>query len=202
VNRLEILFYYLALLFGLIGFVKDSFATERMRLEFAEKGYTYQARFTELETCKLSSLVNDDITGADIGDASLKFYNSSDVELVAGTQAELDANCTATKLTWEPVYNMELIGGSARILTTPINDMYVHVRGVPDLTPAQGGSKDMVCGANLKFLLAKDDIIFDGRASKPMAYNATYHTNKMLVKFSGSVGEKVRLMIKWEHYKQ
>ncbi len=99
---------------------------------------------------------------------------------------------------WEPTYNFELIGGSAGILNIPTNDVRVWCVGVPDLTPAQGGTKVMVSGINFRF---KDFITLDGRVVKRMTYSPTYHSNKMRKIVTHEAGEKHRIEIVWEHYK-
>lgn len=177
---------------------RDADNAKMFRLKQAKKGATYQARFIHIETSVLSSLVNLDADGNDIGDGTLKFYkddNGSMVEIT--TQAELDTDCICTVLDWEPSYDYELIGGQAFSLSKPTDDYRMYCIGVPDVPANLGGSKAMINNANFRF---HDHYKIDGRTSKVMVYDATYHTNKMRKVIHHPAGGKLKFQILFEHY--
>lgn len=174
----------------------DSDGTSLSRIKAATAGWTYQSRNIEVVTSKLTSVFNNDHTGLGWGDAVVKFYDMNDVELT--TQNDLDTSCVKTVLDWEPLYDMELIGGSATIAAAPADDVRIWCVGVPDLVPAVGGTKIMVSGINFKF---NRTVNLDGRVAKKMLYSATYHTNKMRTILTHPAGEQHAMSIVWEHYK-
>lgn len=174
------------------------------RLKQATAGYTFQARAIEFETAVDGSLVNQNPTdGTDWGDATLKFYKD-----VSGTWTECtdttdrDNNCERTVLDWEPNYDMDLIGGFLDFETKPTVDVLISCIGVPDLTEAQGGTKIMISNINAKYL-SEGSVRIDGRTTKHMLYNATYHTNKMrfIILHPKGTNNKHKLQVVWEHFK-
>jgi hypothetical protein len=166
------------------------------RTKMATAGWTYQARFMEFTTSLLTSIKNDDVDATDHGDATIKFYDDQDVELTV--QGDLDTDCVKTVFCFEPIYHMELIGGSIKASPTPTNDVYMWCIAVPDLTQAQGGSKNMINQLNLKI---KPEMSIDGRTPKRMNYDAVYHTNKLCKTFKHNAGDQCKIMVEIEHFK-
>ena len=152
-------------------------------------GWHLEAQCVEFQTSKLSSIFNEDKDGNDLGFTTIKFYNSSDTELTAGTQTELDNNCVKTVLTWEPGHDYEILGANIEQASTPTTDVRLWVTAVPDLTPAQGGSIPFIQGGlNLRRIGAGGELNVDGKVPKLMSYDATYHTNKFEVLVQHDVG--------------
>jgi len=161
-----------------------------LRAQYATPGWTYQLRVFEFETSVLNSLYNKDAAGSDIGDVTFKLYDSSDVEITV--QATADAQCVKTVVDWEPTHDYEIVGGKILAKTTPGVDMRLYVIGVPDVPAGSGGSKAMVSGANLSYPNDKM-VIADGRASKYMKYDDTYHTNKLRFILIHPAGAKCKM---------
>ena len=158
------------------------------RTKITKTGWHFQLHGVEFCTSGLGSLYNKDKEGADLGFCSLKFYNSSDVELVAGTQAELDSNCTKTVMDIEIDHDIEVIGGTVEQPTPPTTDIRMWVTAIPDLTIAQGGSVEFAQGGvNLRYISKNLDL--DGKTPKLLPYSATYHTNKFRVTMRHAAGE-------------
>lgn len=178
---------------------KDLDSSILVRTKAAPQGWTFQARSVEFETSQLSSMYSKKNTLDDYGDCTIKFYDSNGTELT--TQGTCDSSCVKTVLDFEPVYDFEIIGGLSKIAATPTNDVRLWVVGVPDVSVESGGSKEMISGINLKFITANDRLIVDGRTSKRMAYNATYHTNKLRIIVRHTAGEKHKIMMVFEYYK-
>lgn len=171
----------------------------RSRLKMAPHGWAYQARGIEFETSKLSSLVNNDKDGVDIGDVTLKFYNSSDTELT--TQTDLDSSCVKTVIEFEPTHDYEVIGGFISMVGTTTQDIRVYCIAVPDIPAAAGGSKVMINQLNMKYIGESDRLIIDGRTPKRMNYDATYHTNKLRKEFHHPAGAKCEFTIVFEIFR-
>jgi len=174
----------------------DGDGSSLLRTKMATAGWTYQARFIEFETSKLSSVKNEMDDGTDYADATIKFYNASDVELT--DQPTIDTDCVKTVFCFEPVYDMEVIGGSTTASPTPTNDVYLWLIGVPDVPANLGGSKVMINQLNLKI---NPTFEVDGRTPKRMNYDATYHTSKLCSVIKHNAGDQCKIMMEVEHFK-
>lgn len=177
----------------------DEDGTQIVRPKFAPKGWTYMARGIEFKTAQLDSVQNKQHDGADWGDVVFKCYNSSDVEVTV--QATADTTCVKTVVDWEPLYDYSIVGASAVVKETYAGDLRVWAVAVPDIPYNLGGSKRMISGVNMKFKDVHDAFEFDGRTSKRMIYDATYHTNKIRVIFKHDAGEKIDVLVIWNHYR-
>lgn len=166
------------------------------RTKMATAGWTYQARFIEFTTCLLSSVKNDKPDDTAWNDANIKFYDDLDTELTV--QGDLDTDCVKTVFEFEPLYNMEIIGGSIKANPTPTNDLYLWVVAVPDIPEGSGGSKNMINQLNLKMT---PEHSIDGRTPKRMNYDAIYHTNKFHLTFRHNAGAQYKIMFEVEHFK-
>lgn len=166
------------------------------RLKMAPAGWTYQLLSLEVTTSLLNSLVSLHRDGTSRGDATIKFFNASDVELT--DQTTMDSTCTKTVFEFEPSYDYEIIGGFVSIADQPVNDVRMWVVAVPDVPAAYGGSKVMANGPNFKF---KTMIETDGRVAKRLSYDATNHTNKLQFVIKHTAGEQHNLMLNLEFYK-
>lgn len=176
----------------------DSDNTALYRLKMSPEGWHYQAHGITFTTATLNSLLNNDETGTDIGDASLTFLDASQIALT--TQATIDTSCVATCLDFEPAYDYSIVGGQMFAPSGLTIDLRVHVIAVPDLPSAYGGSKIMVENVNLKNF-AGSSLIIDGRTAKRLNYDATLHTNKMRVIINHAILDKKEIHIVWELYK-
>lgn len=175
----------------------DGYMLQRPKM--APKGWTFQARAIEFETAKLGSIYNKKHDGSNWNDATLKFYDDEDNELT--TQGDILASGVKTVLDWEPLYDYEVVGGFLSRITTISQDVRCHIIAIPDLTEGQGGSKLMVSGINLQYIDDGDRLTVDGRTSKRLNYNATYHTNKLRIQLDHPAGSQNKLMVVFEHYK-
>lgn len=150
------------------------------RNKITKSGWHFQLHGVEFHTSKLSSVFNEDVDGNDLGFTTIKYYDNTDTELVAGTQTELDNNCVKTVVDWEPTQDIDVIGGILEQASTPSSDVRLWVVAVPDLTVAQGGSVPFTQGGiNLRYV--NNNIDLDGKTAKTLSYNATYHTNKFRI---------------------
>lgn len=181
----------------------DTDGAPLQRTKMTKTGWHYQCHAIEFISSKLASVHNADRTDTDLGFTSIKFYNSSDVELTAGTQTELDNNCVKTVITLEQEYDFEIIGGNIYQGSQPSVDVRLWVTAAPDLTVAQGGSVPFCQGgANLKHMGAGLVFDIDGKTPKMMAYNATYHTNKFEITLHHPTGHQHAMMMIMKLYRE
>jgi uncharacterized protein (UPF0333 family) len=186
---------------------RDSDGRAVSRVAAANKGATYLAHPIEMETSKLSGCYSKDYTGTDRNDFSMRFYNSSDVELTAGTQVELDSNCVKTVITWKPAYDYELVGGNMHQITQPTNDIRLWVIGGmfdPNDNPVTGYVAEFAGGINMAYFAPSEQLETDGRASKFMAQTtegAPYPTNTLQFIIRHNTGDNHKLKIVLEYFR-
>jgi len=164
----------------------DSNGIPLARTKITKSGWHFQLHGTEFLTSKLNSTYNKDKAGNDLGYTTLKFYNASDVELVAGTQAELDSNCVKTVFTWEADQDIDIIGGILEQPTPPNSDVRMWATAIPDLPTPNGSVPFTQGGINLRYISGNLDL--DGKTAKTLPYNNTYHTNKFEILVKHGVG--------------
>lgn len=182
----------------------DTDGAQIVRNKAAKKGWTYAAVPIELSTSSLStSIYSKLVDGTDRAGITLKAYDSNDAEVTtAGTDNVNLATIVKTVLDLEFPYNFEIIGGILRTETSIDSDMRLWIIAVPDISAAYGGSKEMCGGLNLKYLAPNNEFAVDGRVTKYMTYNATYHTNKIRFIFLYPAGTTERLLVTMEIYRQ
>lgn len=178
---------------------KDADGSVIIRPKAAKAGWTYHLTAPEFCTSKIDSLYHKDITGTDLNQCTVKYYDASNVELT--TQGTCDTDCVKTVFSFEPPFDYEIIGGTVKTVGAVSIDVRCWVIAVPDVPAIYGGSKVMVQNVNLKFIDPNNGIEADGRASKYMTYSATNHTNKLQLTLKHPVGHKEDIMMAFEIYK-
>lgn len=160
----------------------------------AAAGWVFSLIPIEFSTAKLNSLHAKKPDGTSRAGISYKIYDANDAEI---TDAQNEGNAVKTVIDFEPPHDYEIIGGYVQQKVTPTTDMRMWVVAVPDVPEAYGGSKEMVGGVNLKFIDPTDKVNADGRVAKYMAYNATYHTNKLrlIVKHDAGIQHDLLLIL-------
>lgn len=174
-----------------------------VRIKAAKKGWTFGAIPIEFRTSEIGSLYSKLVDGSDRAGITLKFYDSNGTEIT--DQGLLEINETGivrTVVDFEPPYDYEVIGGTLRIGTDIAFDCRLWIIAVPDVSTNDGGSKEMAGGLNLKFLAPQQVFHVDGRVSKTLTYNATYHTNKLRFIFQHQAGTKTDIHINVELFRQ
>lgn len=169
----------------------------------SKKGWSAQLHSISLSTSDLDSCYNKDKDDNDLGFTTYKLYDAQDAEI---TLEANEVNAVKTVLEWAPNYDYEIIGGSFKQSIVPVTNIHAWVIGVPDLTPAQGGSVPFADGGmNLKFTGTGAVIDFDGRASKFLPYQTPTlpdgWTNKLQFTLRHTAGVKHDLQIMLEIFK-
>jgi len=175
----------------------DSDGVPLSRTKVTQTGWHYQIHCIEFDTGLLNSKYNKDINGNDLGFLTVKYYDANNVELVAGTQLELTENCVKTVATWEPGYDIDIVGGLLLQDTRPTTNVRMWVVAVPDVPVQYGGSVPFAQGGlNLKHIVGSIDI--DGLVPKYLFYDATYHTTKfqITVKHDLAVQHPIHMVFK------
>lgn len=174
----------------------DSENAPIQRSKTAPTGWTYHAHSFEFKTSE-SFIYDKQPDDSDYGFCVQKFYDADDVEITENLATE----CVTSVIDFEPTHDFEVISGRVYVKDEITNeDVRLWVIAVPDI-PAPTGYKIMVSGLNLDFVDEYQPITTDGRVSKRMNYNATYHTNKLRFVVKHPVGKVVNLMILMEMYK-
>lgn len=168
------------------------------KIAAARPGWTYLLLPIEVTTAKLGSLDSKLVDGTNRPGITLKFYNASNEEV---TDAQYENTIVKTILDFEPAFDYEIVGGYIQQLTRPTTDVHLWVIGVPDISEAYGGSKEMVGGIDLRFVDPADKVQTDGRASKYMTYSAAYHTNKLRLVLKHNAGLQHDIMICFEIFR-
>ena len=171
------------------------------RNKVTKTGWTFNRANIKFETSSKDSLRFKSVDLVDLPGATLKFFNASGTDITAEAQGVLDSDCVLTQVDFEPPYDNEIIAGSLVLFDEPVNDMWLWVIGVPDIPAAYGGSKEFVTEEALHMLGPKQILEADGRASKPLSYSATYHTNKIRAIIRHAAGEKVRMQMTYQQFK-
>lgn len=184
---------------GIVTATKDVDGSVIIRPKAAKAGWTYHLTAPEFITSTINSLYHKDVAGTDLNQCTVKYYDASNVELT--TQGTCDTDCVKTVFSFEPPFDYEIIGGTVKTIGAVSVDVRAWVIAVPDVSAAYGGSKVMVQNVNLKFIDPNNGIEADGRASKYMVYNATYHTNKLQLTLKHPAGHKENIMMAFEIYR-
>lgn len=176
----------------------DADGVQVLRPKAAKAGWTYFMCPIEFTTAKLSSVYCKKHDDTNRAITTYKIYDSNGAEITA---VENEGNAVKTVVDVEPTYDYEVIGGQLQQHTKPTTPVRLWVVGVPDVPENSGGTKEMVGGVNLKFIDPTDKVHADGRVSKYMTYNATYHTNKLRLIFRHDAGVQHEVMMVLEMFK-
>jgi len=193
----------------------DSDGANLIRVKTTKTGWHFEPRSLDFYSSKLNSLYNCKDNGAgiddgtDYSDASLKFYNASNTELVQGGsetdivfQTRLDAGCVKTTLDWQSTYDFDIIGGSLQLKNEPTDRAYLWCVIAPDIAENLGGSVPYFAGGiNLQFFKAGSSMSFDGRGIKSFQYDPVYNSNKVRFIIKHKLGEQLGLQIMIDQFK-
>lgn len=175
---------------------RDPDGARILRPKAAKSGWTFSLIPVEITTSTLSTVYSKLVDGSTRSGVTCKIYDSDDAEITTPGIENINlAACVKTVVDFEPTYDYELIGGTIQQNSLPQSNLRVWVIGVPDIPAESGGSKEMVGGVNLMYIDPADKIEADGRVSKYMAYNTTYHTNKLRFILKHNAGLQHNVMI-------
>jgi hypothetical protein len=168
--------------------------------KFAPDGWTQKYFETEFETCRMNSIHEKTWTNIDIGYSSLQFYKlSGGVEVECADQADIDANCTRTDLSWMPDHDYAIKSGFVAQTVVPSENLYIWALGV-DLPANLGGPQSVFAegGLNMIYAEARSKNGLDGVAATVLRYShpqlgAGAGTNKLRLVVRHSAGFRHRI---------
>lgn len=182
----------------------DTDGAQVVRIKAAKRGWSFWSVPVEITTSTLlGSLFCQDSSATNIPWISCKIYDGNNAEIT--TAGLLNANlnqCVKTVIDLEPTFNFEIIGGSLRINSNPSQDVRLWLVAAPDIPVNMGGSKEFASGINLKFLAADNSWEVDGRVTKAVTYDPTYHSGKIRIILKHPAGLQVNMMFVVELYRQ
>lgn len=182
----------------------DTDGAEIVRIKAAKKGWSFWAVPIEFTTCLLSNNLHcKDVNGNDIAGISYRIYDSNDVQITVPGLANINlSTCTKTVIDFEPPFDYEIIGGSVRTNGNIGSDVRLWIVGAPDIPANLGGSKEFASGINLKFLAPDSSFEVDGRVTKFMKYNATYHSGKIRLVLKHPAGAQINIQLVIQVYRE
>lgn len=200
---------------GMVLAAKDADGALLSRVKTTKAGWHYEPRSINFVTGKPSSHYNrrhnggSIMAGTDYGDAILRFWNASDVELIKGVeesdvdfQTRVASDCTKSCLDWHPTYSMEIVGGMLQIFEPPTTDAYMWAIIAPDIPEAYGGSVPFLAGGfNLKFFKSGSIEHYDGRSAKLINPDFVYHSSKFRIVVKHEVGVQIGIQVYFEHFR-
>lgn len=175
----------------------DIDGTPILRNKIAKSGAAYRLVPFEVVTGTYNGIWAQDYATNNRPEFTHKIYDIDNIEI---TSSNNQALAVKTVIDFEPAYNYEIVGGMIHQQIRPTSDIRVFVVIVPDIPAAYGGSKEMIGGVNLKFIDPTSHINADGRASKPLSYSATNHTNKVRIIIKYDAGVQHQLMSVFEYF--
>jgi len=189
---------------------KDSDNAEIIQPKTTKLGWHYQPLLFCVTTCKANSVFSKKCTGEENTGFTLKFYNSSQEELVQGQeesdedyQTRLNSNCIYTVLDWQADYTYDIIGASLYLKSAPTNPAWAWCKIAPDIAEEYGGSIPYLDGGlDLSFMPVKQEIFFDGRGTKTIPVDLTYNSNKFRFPILHSAGEQIEIQFIIHHFKE
>lgn len=188
---------------------RDSDQATMSRQKTTKTGWHYDLRSLDFYTSLSGSLYNKNYDGSDLGDATIKFYNSSNTELVQGGgetdvafQARLTSGCTQTVVDWQASYDMDILGGMLQIKGAATDHAYIWVIIAPDIAVEYGGSVPYFSGGlNLSYFYTGQARLFDGRGVKTFLYDPVYNSNKIRFHVKHQTGNQFGVQFNVEHFR-
>lgn len=188
----------------------DSDGSVILRNKTTRSGWHYEPRSLDFTTSVAGSLYNRKHdgnlidTGTDYGDCTIKFFNSSGVEI--SQQSVLDTDCVRTQIDWHPTYEMDIIGATVSALNPPSGNQraYAWVIVAPDIPAQFGGSVPFLAGGwNLRHFAGQGSgtTVLNGRGVKTFLPDPVNKTNKFRVVVKHDPGLKIELQFVAEHFK-
>ena len=174
------------------------------RNKAAKKGWSFWAIALECTTSTLQgTLYCKDSSDIDIPGVFCKIYDANDAEVT--TAGILNANlnnCVKTVVDFEMPFDFEIIGGTMRVNANQSQDVRMWIIGAPDIPASGGGSKEFASGINLKFLAQDSSFEIDGRVTKFITYDPTYHSGKIRMLFRHPAGTQANAQVVIHLYRQ
>jgi hypothetical protein len=166
------------------------------RVKAAKAGWKAQFHSMRITTATASGVVSKKRDGTDVGFCT---YTMKDAN---GDTTAVVGDCVETIVTWEPSHDMELVGGQLLQKEPPTSDILMWVTAAAHIPAQYGGSIAFTEGGiNLADIGIGGVVNFDGRVSKFIAYDATYHSGRFEIALKHSAGVQHSFTITFELFK-
>lgn len=176
---------------------RDSEGALVSRQKAAKKGWKAQFHCINIKTSTENGCYNKDRQGNDLGLCTYTMYDSE------GSVTEVENECVETVVTWEPNFDIEIVGGRLLQFARPVSDTYLWVTAAPDIPSELGGNVAFTQGGiNLANAGDGGEVGFDGRASKYIKYDPVYHSGKFEICVKHDAGEKHSFSLVFELFKE
>jgi len=182
----------------------------------------YEPRALDFVTAKYNSLYNRKhngggiYDGTDYGDASLRFYDSSDNELSyqqTGYETETEAEfqtrlshtttgATKTILDFTPAYKYGIRSGVVMLREQVTYDAYLWCLLAPHIPEAMGGEAPFLAGGyNLSFFPERSYIRMDGGTVFIMENDTIYYSHRIGLILKHTPGDQIGFQMIYELYR-
>lgn len=166
------------------------------RSKAAKAGWKAQFQTVRISTSTTNGYYNKNKNGGDLGFCTYTMYD-------AQNQITTDeASCVKTILTWEPTFNMELVGGRLFQKHSPTSDIWLYVTAAAHIPANYGGSIEFLQGGmNLQDIPESGEVDFDGRVAKYIPYDTVYHSGRFEILLKHDAGVKHSFSLVFELFK-
>lgn len=162
----------------------------------AAAGWKAQFQSIRISTATSNGVHNKNKAGADLGFCTYTMYDAENAVTTDPTIA------TKTIVTWEPTHNMEIVGGRLFQKTSPTTDVWLYVTAAAHIPAQYGGSIAFAEGGiNLTDVSDGGKVDFDGRVSKFIAYDPTYHSGRFEILLKHDAGVQHTFSIVFDLFK-
>jgi hypothetical protein len=154
----------------------DDDGSKIIRSKAANAGWKAQFHSVRVSTATSNGVRSKKRDGTDTGFCTYTMYD------INGNVTALPLLCAKTVVTWEPNHDMEIVGGQLLQAVPPISDVWMYVTAAAHIPAQYGGSIAFTEGGiNLSDVGVGGNVNFDGRVSKYIAYDATYHSGRFYI---------------------
>lgn len=190
----------------------DSDQSQVTKPKTTKTGWHFEPRCISWVTGSYNSLHNVKHTGADHGDATLKFWDTNRNEILRSSyasdglyQAALTLNCRFTVMDWWPQVDIDIIGGVLFVKNVVAASAYGYIIGAPAIPAFLGGNVAFNTGGfDFSFfyqLGGAGQFKNDGRGVKTLVYDPIYRSNEMRFLLEHPAGYNAGIMIMYEEFK-
>jgi hypothetical protein len=175
---------------------KDPDGASIHRVKAAKAGWKAQFHSMRITTAKTDGVVSKKRDGSNTGFCTIIMKDSQ------GNVTTTEEDCVETVVTWEPQYDMEIVGGQVFQKEPPTTDVWMWVTAAAHIPAEYGGSIAFTEGGiNLQDVGIGGVADFDGRAAKYIAYDAVYHSGRFEICLKHDAGVKHSLTLTFELFK-
>lgn len=184
----------------------DSNGAPFLRQKSTKPGWHYCPNFLEFTTAKYDTVANANAlhhkqsdNSTDIGESSLKFYNSGGTELKRSDYISdalfitaLATTCVKSVLDWQSTYDFDPRAAAFIMGTKPAAPAYLYVTVAPDIPVNLGGSVPFNTGGVPLHLLNDNSVTgWEAMTVKSVVADPVYKSNKFRLLMYHAAGAQI-----------